>query len=129
MIIGHSLDNCLIDEYNTNLSSKEKLSILRKRNIDKIIVTHLIINPLRNKFDSFIGQITGNTDILMVWETKLDDSFPIGQFIIEDFDVLYRVDQSANDGGIMLLVREDISLKPVSVKKSPTAAFSVEINL
>ena len=119
----------MIIEVNTNLSSKEKLSILRRRNIDKIIVTHLIINPLRNKFDSFIGQITGNTDILMVWETKLDDSFPIGQFIIEGFDVLYRVDQNANDGGIMLLVREDISLKPVSVKKSPTAAFSVEINL
>ena len=106
----------MIIEVNTNLSSKEKLSILRKRNIDKIIVTHLIINPLRNKFDSFIGQITGNTDILMVWETKR-------------FDVLYRVDQNANDGRIMSLVRKDISLKPVSVKKSPTAAFSVEINL
>ena len=119
----------MIIEVNTNLSSKEKLSILRKRKVDKIIVTHLIIKPLRNKFDSFIGQITGNTDILMVWETKLDDSFPIGQFIIEGFDVLYRVDQNTNDGRIMLLVREDISLKPVSVKKSPTAAFSVEINL
>ena len=34
--ILHSLDNYLIDEYNANLSSKENLSILRKRNIDKI---------------------------------------------------------------------------------------------
>ena len=29
----HSPDNCLIDEYNANLSSKENLSIIRKRNI------------------------------------------------------------------------------------------------
>ena len=58
------------------------MSILRKRNIDKIIVAHLSINSLRNKFDSLIGQITGNVDILMVSEKKLSDSFPIGQFII-----------------------------------------------
>ena len=29
----HSPNNCLIDECNANLSSKEKLSIIRKRNI------------------------------------------------------------------------------------------------
>ena len=30
-----------------------------------------------------MGPITGNVDILMVSERKLDESFPIGQFIIE----------------------------------------------
>ena len=59
------------------LSSKEKLSILRKRNIDKI-VAHLSINSLRNKLNSLEGQITGNIDILMVSERKLDESFPLG---------------------------------------------------
>ena len=39
----------------------------------------------------------------MVSETKLDDSFPIGQFVIEGFDVLSRVDQNLNGGGIMML--------------------------
>ena len=59
------------------LSSKEKLGILRKRNIDKI-VAHLSINSLRNKLNSLEGQITGNIDILMVSERKLDESFPLG---------------------------------------------------
>ena len=59
------------------LSSKEKMSILRKRNIDKI-VAHLSINSLRNKLNSLEGQITGNIDILMVSERKLDESFPLG---------------------------------------------------
>ena len=59
------------------LSSKEKLGILRRRNIDKI-VAHLSINSLRNKLNSLEGQITGNIDILMVSERKLDESFPLG---------------------------------------------------
>ena len=91
--------------------------------------THLSINFLRNKSDSLIGQITGNIDILMVSETKLDESFPIGQFIIEGFGVPYRVDQNTNGRGIMVFVREGNPSKLLSVENSPTEAFFVEINL
>ena len=45
----------------------------------------------------------------MVSETKLDESFPIGQFIIEVFGVPYRVDRNGIGGGLMLFVREDNS--------------------
>ena len=86
----------MIDGYNANLRFKEKLSIIRQRNIGKIIVARLNINPLRNKFDSLIDQITGRIDILMVSETKLDESFPIGQFVIEGFGVSYNVDGKDN---------------------------------
>ena len=65
----------------------------------------------------------------MVSETKLDESFPIGHFIIEGFGVPYRVDRNANGGGIMLFVREDIPSKLLFVENSPTEAFFVEINL
>ena len=73
----------MVSEYKANLSSQEKLSILRKRNIDKTIAAHFNIYSWKNSFGSFIGPITGNIDILMVSERKLDESFPIGQFIIE----------------------------------------------
>ena len=86
----------MIDGYNANLRFKEKLSIIRQRNIGKIIVARLNINPLRNKFDSLIDQITGRIDILMVSETELDESFPIGQFVIEGFGVSYNVDRKDN---------------------------------
>ena len=119
----------MIDEYKTNLSSKEKLSILHKRNIDQIIVTHLNIISLRNKSDSLLGQITGNTDILMVSESKLNESFPIGQFIIEGFGVPYRVDRNGNGGGVMLFVREDKPSKLLSIENSPPEPFFVKINL
>ena len=116
--------NCLVDEYDANLSSKEKFwIIIRMRNTDKIIVAHLNIKSLRNKFDSLIGQITGNIDILMVSETTLDESFHISQFIIEGFGVPYRVDWNFNGGGIMLFVRQDIPSKLLSVENSPREAF------
>ena len=110
----------MIDEYKTNLSSKEKLRILRKRNIDKIIVTDLNIISLRKKFDSLIGQITGNTDILMVSESKLNESFPIG------FGVPYRVDRNGKGGGVMLFAREDKSSKLVSIENYPPKEFFVK---
>ena len=44
----------------------------------------------------------------MVSETKLDDSFPQGQFIINGFKSPFRLDRNKNCGGIMLYIREDI---------------------
>ena len=90
----------MIDECNANLTFKEKLSIICKSTIGNIIVAHLNINSLRNKFDSLISQITSSIDILMISETKQDKSFPIGQFIIEGFSVPCRVDQNDNGGGL-----------------------------
>ena len=58
---------------------------LRKMKIqlpDKLIIAHLNINSIRNKFDSLSFMIENNADILLVSETKLDDSFPPVQFKI-----------------------------------------------
>ena len=84
------------------------MSLFGKRNINETIVAHLNVNSLRNKFDSLAGQMTGNIDILMVSDVKLDESFLISQFIIKGFGVPYRVDRNTNVGGIVLLVREEI---------------------
>ena len=40
------------------------------------MIAHLNINSLRNKFDLLANQITGNVDVLVISETKLDASFP-----------------------------------------------------
>ena len=63
------------------------LNSLRYDNLDKLISAHLIINSIRNKFDYLSKQIRGNVDILLVSETKNDDSFAQGQFVIDDFNV------------------------------------------
>ena len=51
-------------------SFKEKLSILYNYT-SKIIVAHLNINSQREKFDSLLGQIIGNIEILMVSKLNL----------------------------------------------------------
>ena len=63
---------------NTHLKS------IRIRNLNKIVIGHLNINSLRNKFDFLVTQVKGYIDILMISETKLDESFPIGQFPLMD---------------------------------------------
>ena len=44
----------------------------------------------------------------MISETKIDESFPNENFLIEGYSRPYRLDRDSNGGGIMLYVREDI---------------------
>ena len=42
--------------------------------------------------------INNNLDILMISETKTDDTFPDSQFLIKGFSVPYRLDHTAKGG-------------------------------
>ena len=44
----------------------------------------------------------------MVSETKIGNSFPVGNFLIDGFSTPYWLHRDSNGGGIMLYVREDI---------------------
>ena len=48
-------------------------------------------------------------DILMITETKLDDSFPASQFSIQDFRTPFRIDRNKNGGGILLYIIRNIT--------------------
>ena len=78
------------------------------RTFISVIFGHLNINSLRNKFDHLCEQIKGSTDIFMISKTKLDDSFPQGQFLIEGFHSSFRFDRNKTGSGILLCIREDI---------------------
>ena len=47
----------------------------------------------------------------MISETKLDETFPEGQFLMDGFITQYRINRNTNGGGIALYVREDIPTK------------------
>ena len=53
--------------------------------------------------------INGNTDILIIFETKLDETFPSSQFSFYSFCDPYRFDRNRNGGGTMLYIRQDRS--------------------
>ena len=71
------------DQCKSKLPSKSVNSVsvgsirdVRKRNLKRIILGHLNINSIRNKFDLLVDQIKGNFDIMVISETKSDDPFP-----------------------------------------------------
>ena len=76
-----------------------------------MVFGHLNINSLRTKFDFLCEQIEGSIDVFMISESKLDDSFPHGQFCIDGFHTLSRFGRNKNGGRILLYVREDIPAK------------------
>ena len=68
---------------------------------------HVNINSIRNKFGLRVRYVDNNLDILMVSETKIDDTFPESQFLIEGFSTPCSLDCTAKGGGILLYIRED----------------------
>ena len=105
------------------------LKALRLKNFNKLILAHLNINSLRNKFEFLISLIDDNIDILMISETKLDQSFPTNQFMTNGFSAPFRLDRNDKGGGIILYIREDIQSRLVSTESSQVEGFFAEINL
>ena len=92
------------------LNVKSRLKEMKAQSSDKLILGHLNINSIRKNFEAlkFIGN---NIDILLISETKLDDSFPSAQFSSEGFSAPYRFDRNSKGGG---LIREDIPSKSLT---------------
>ena len=65
----------------------------------------------------------------MISETKVDKSFPLGQFRINGFNAPFRLDRNINGGGIMLFVREDIPAKLIASETPPVEGLYVEVKL
>ena len=63
----------------------------------------------------------------MISETKLDNSFPEGQSLIEGYSKPYRIDRNSHGGGIMH-VRADIPSKLLSTDLLPMEGFYADIN-
>ena len=104
------------------------LRISDSKNLNRIVLAHLNINFLRNKLDLLANQIKGNVDVLAISETKLDDSFPAGQFKIPGYTSPFRLYRNQNGGGILVLVREDIPVTFLSSEEKPIEAFFFELN-
>ena len=92
---------------------------------------HLNINSIRNKFEALSSFVTDNTDILLISETKIDSTFPDGQFLITGFITPFRKDRNAHGGGLLLYVRNDIPNNLLKHFNAPGdfEGFLVELNL
>ena len=48
---------------------------------------------------------------MVIGESKLDDSYPISQFLIDVYSEPFRLDRNCNRGGLLIYIREDIPSK------------------
>ena len=66
----------------------------------------------------------------MVSETKLDDTFPTSQFLMEGYSTPFRNNRTSKGGSILLYFREDILCKIIETETDAYyQGFFIEINL
>ena len=70
------------------------LKEIRIKNLDRIIIGHLNVNCIASKLDAIRTIIPGNVDIMIFGETKIDDSYPDAQLLIDGFKKPYRSDRN-----------------------------------
>ena len=90
------------------------------------------INSIWNKFDDLCSIFKQKIDILLVSETKIDDTFPLAQFCVEGYSTPYRLYRTCKGGSLLLYVRDDIPSKQIKLKFIENEGFEgffVEINL
>ena len=106
----------------------EGLMELRQKIFNSPIITQLNINSIRNKFQFLEKEVCANLDILLITETKLNESFPSAQFLLNEFSKPYRLDRCSNGGGILLYVR-DVILLSLLLNSNKTEIFLLRLLL
>ena len=118
--------------YKVNHNPNSILKEFRSKNRGSITIGHLNINSIRNKFDALECMIKDNFDFFVVSETKLDESFPLGQFEIDGFTPHppppLRVDRNREGGGLIIYIRSDIPCKTLKTQL-PTNMEGIFIEL
>ena len=94
------------------------LTKLRSEHPKNVLLGHLNINSVRNKFESTNELIRNNFDIFVITESKLDSSFADSQFHVPGYR-LFRKDRNKNGGGLMCYINQDLPVKIVTSYKFP----------
>ena len=110
-----------------SLDPSKVLNDIRQVNCSRLVIAQLSINSLRNKFTSLSTMIKDNVDILLIWETKTDSSFPTAQFHIDGYTICRR-DRNENSGCLLLCIRDDVPSTLLKIDPN-FEAFHVELNI
>ena len=96
------------------------LQKLKQKNSERPVFAHLNINSISSKFEPLTNMIKDNIDFLLVTESKLDDTFPHGQFQIEGYARPIRLDRTRNGGGLIIFIRDDLTCKELEALERRT---------
>ena len=83
---------------NITPNSLSKIKEIRIGNANKVTIGNLNINSIRNRFEQIKEIVLKYIDILVVTETKLDETFLESLFLMDGFSNPYRLDSNKNVG-------------------------------
>ena len=86
---------------------EDNIKTILKREPDYIIL-HVGTNNAANLATC---DIKNKIDVFLLSETKIDETFPLKQFLILGFAKPLRLDRNSRGGGIMLFIRNNISFR------------------
>ena len=66
---------------------------------------------------------------MLVSETKLDSTFTESQFVLQGYSSPYRLDRTANGGGLLLYLRNDIPSKPLPLVEGNIECIITDITI
>ena len=97
------------------LSDNNQLELFRKQHNKDLLIAHLNINSIQNKFEELTEIIKKiNAHIMIISETKINASYPNAQFKMPGYS-FYRSDRKKGGGGILALISTSVvntRLKP-----------------
>ena len=102
---------------------------LRIKHPKNVIISYLNINSIRNKFKYFENLINKSADFIAIAESKLDESFPENQFLMNGYKKPYRLDVTDKSGGLIVFVNNDISSRRLKNFTFSFQVLPIEINL
>ena len=76
-----------------------------------MIIGNLNIDSIRNKFEQSKETVLKYIDILVVTETKLDETFLESLLLMDGFSKPYRLGRNKNAGGVVIFIHDTISSK------------------
>ena len=73
------------------------------------ISVKLILTPSEISLSYF--SLSNNIDVLLISETKIDNTFPVSQFCVPGYSLPFRIDRRGTGRGIMLYVKKTHRVK------------------
>ena len=109
----------------------DQIRDLRIKYPKNVVISYLNINSIRNKFENFSSIIEKHVDVLVIAETKLDETFENCQFHIPGFKEPYRLDVSSNSGGLLVYINDQIPSRLLTGIDVPcdVQVLPIELNL
>ena len=80
---------------------------------------YININSVRNKLKNLVDVVNDNFDVLAIAETKLNDSFPDSQFLIQGYKAPYRLDKTDTSGGILVYIKNGLPSTRLNIFSIP----------